>query len=679
MSQAGPIDVIGGNPTIPTEFVTDDGTAVPILNVLEILGTSVANGTTPVETTGSGNTVTVEVQRSAAIAATDATRVGLAAFDSAAFAVDGNGFVTLAGGGLAVDSVGTQTGTNPIVPTAGGLITINGAVVAAGTNPVRSDGTGANTMAIEVQISQALAATDATKIGLANFDSAAFDVDANGFVQLNGGGIASTSFDVQAATAPGTDPVVPTAAGVVTVNGAAVANHSVVLETRSRAANAYNVEVQYSAAAAATDATKSGVAHFDSAAFAVDANGFVTLAGGGEAIDSFIPDSGTSPVVPAANGSVSVVGSGSTTTVGGLNSLTVQLTGLTNHAILVGAGTTTITKVGPSATAGQVFQSAGAAADPVFSTATYPAIATGTGTLLRADGTNWVATTSTYPNTNAVSTLLYASSANVMAALATANNSILSTDASGVPSLGTSLLNDYTFTSATAGATRTLTVSNTDNSNTASTAVIIAKTGGASSGDAVHQASTTTTTWTWGVDNSVTSPTADPFVIAQGTALGTNNIMSVATSGEINYPLQPAFLAYLASDVTNKTGDGTGYNVVYDTEVFDQNGDFASPTFTAPVTGKYHFNTCTKTEGLAAQTQGFQSIGTSNREFRNFQVSPATVKNDQNEIGFMTNCLADMDAGDTAVSTITVVGGAKTTGVGGSSVVLSFFSGFLAV
>lgn len=98
----------------------------------------------------------------------------------------------LAGGTTAIDSIGVQTGTNPIVPTAAGLVTINGATVAAGTNPVRTDGTGANTMAIEVQISQALAATDATKIGLCNFDSARFTVDANGFVTLNSSGVAET-------------------------------------------------------------------------------------------------------------------------------------------------------------------------------------------------------------------------------------------------------------------------------------------------------------------------------------------------------------------------------------------------------------------------------------------------------------------------------------------------------
>ena len=45
------------------------------------------------------------------------------------------------------------------------------------------------------------------------------------------------------------------------------------------------------------------------------------------------------------------------------------------------------------------------------------------------------ATTSTYPNTNAINTILYASSANTMAALATANSGVLTTSTSGVPSI----------------------------------------------------------------------------------------------------------------------------------------------------------------------------------------------------------------------------------------------------
>jgi len=82
-------------------------------------------------------------------------------------------------------AVDVQTGISPVVPSAN-TITFNGATVAAGTNPVRTDGTGASTMALEVQLSQAIASTDATKVGLAAFDSAHFTVDANGFVTTTG-------------------------------------------------------------------------------------------------------------------------------------------------------------------------------------------------------------------------------------------------------------------------------------------------------------------------------------------------------------------------------------------------------------------------------------------------------------------------------------------------------------
>lgn len=112
--------------------------------------------------------------------------------------VSGDTTIALSGGGQAIDQVAVQTGTSPVAPDGNGQITINGAVVSAGTNPVRSDGTGANTLAVEVQISQAIAATDATKIGLSNFNSANFTVDANGFVGLNATGFPWT--DVTSAT-----------------------------------------------------------------------------------------------------------------------------------------------------------------------------------------------------------------------------------------------------------------------------------------------------------------------------------------------------------------------------------------------------------------------------------------------------------------------------------------------
>lgn len=68
-------------------------------------------------------------------------------------------------------------------------------------------------------------------------------------------------------------------------------------------------------------------------------------------------------------GNFNVVGTGSITVAGTASTETVQLTGLTNHNVLVGAGTATITNVAPSATAGIPFISSGSSADPTYGTA----------------------------------------------------------------------------------------------------------------------------------------------------------------------------------------------------------------------------------------------------------------------------------------------------------------------
>jgi hypothetical protein len=149
-------------------------------------------------------------------------------------------------------------------------------------------------------------------------------------------------------------------------------------------------------------------------------------------------------------GNFNILGTGSITIAGSPNTETVQLTGLTNHAILVGAGTATITKVGPSATTGQVLQN-NAAADPSYSTATYPSIATTTGTILRADGTNWVKTTSTFADTYPASDLLYSNGANTVTGLATANQSVLTTTTAGIPTWQSMATDGAVLIGSTAG------------------------------------------------------------------------------------------------------------------------------------------------------------------------------------------------------------------------------------
>lgn len=114
--------------------------------------------------------------------------------------------------------------------------------------------------------------------------------------------------------------------------------------------------------------------------------GSITISAGASVPTTFTTDSGNA--IPAGN-IINDFGSGSITTSGAGNTITTQLTGLTNHAVLIGAGTSTITKVGPVASTGNVLMSNGLSSDPGFSTATYPATAGTLGNILTSDGTNW--------------------------------------------------------------------------------------------------------------------------------------------------------------------------------------------------------------------------------------------------------------------------------------------------
>lgn len=145
--------------------------------------------------------------------------------------------------GSVLESFNVQAGTSPVVPNGSGQITFNGASVAAGTNPVRTNGTGANTMQLEVQRSQAIASTNAANVGLAAFDSASFAVDANGFVQLIGQGLAVDSFTldyqpISALPPTATGTTVPNSSGNVTVSGG---NGAVTEQIGSPTSNEYRV------------------------------------------------------------------------------------------------------------------------------------------------------------------------------------------------------------------------------------------------------------------------------------------------------------------------------------------------------------------------------------------------------------------------------------------------------
>jgi hypothetical protein len=156
---------------------------------------------------------------------------------------------------------------------------------------------------------------------------------------------------------------------------------------------------------------------------------------------------------------------------------------------------------------------------------------------------------------------------------------------------------------------------------------------------------------------------------------GTNNLerMRIDSAGHVTMPNQPAFLVRPSSQQTNITNDAQHNQVAFGTEIFDQNSDFASNTFTAPVTGKYQLDTAIYTENLdSAAGALYIVLKTSNREYLN--VIDPDFGQDAVYWTFSLSVLADMDANDTVDIKIVQSGGVSQTDINASS----YFSGFLA-
>ena len=169
-----------------------------------------------------------------------------------------------------------------------------------------------------------------------------------------------------------------------------------------------------------------------------------------------------------------------------------------------------------------------------------------------------------------------------------------------------------------------------------------------------------------GLDDS-----GDGLVIGKGSALGTTTSMLFDANGIITKPLQPAFLARPASQQAN-IAVGSDVTIVFGTEIFDQNADFASNTFTAPVTGKYQLQTTLRVQILdSASAYYYIQIVTSNRSYI-FIIDP-DFGQDAVYLPFQLSVLADMDASDTALVQIYQANGATQTDIETAS----SFSGYL--
>lgn len=182
--------------------------------------------------------------------------------------------LTITSGPTVATTYTEQTGT--ATPASGNLNI-------SGSQGLTTSGSG-HTVTITGTPTVAAGSSSLSNLGVASFNSADFTVDGNGFVST----IAPSpppanvqSITIDAHTAPGTNPVVPTSGNAITITGGQVAasTTSNVIRTDSLAANAFTIEVQRSQAVASSTVGDNGVCHFNSTYFSVDSDGFVSFIG----------------------------------------------------------------------------------------------------------------------------------------------------------------------------------------------------------------------------------------------------------------------------------------------------------------------------------------------------------------------------------------------------------------
>ena len=127
--------------------------------------------------------------------------------------------------------------------------------------------------------------------------------------------------------------------------------------------------------------------------------------------------------------------------------------------------------------------------------------------------------------------------------------------------------------------------------------------------------------------------------------------MRISSIGAVTKPLQPAFWVRPASEQSNLALNST-ITVLWGTETYDQNADFASITFTAPVTGKYFMHARVTVQSIDSAASYYNvNISTSNGAHALF-FDPRGMDADTNMYPFNVTAVVDMDANDTAIITI---------------------------
>lgn len=264
----------------------------------------------------------------------------------------------------------------------------------------------------------------------------------------------------------------------------------------------------------------------------------------------------------------------------------------------------------------------------------------------------------------------------ITSATAGTTGQLLRGNTGSAPTFATTCPGSFAFSAASVGAAVVLTCSNTDNTNAASNSTMSVNVGGSAGGDPVHLfVIPGGQTWAQGGDNS----DSDMFKVSASSALGTSDVLTMTSTGVINYPLQSCFLAYLGTSDANATGNGGTYNLGGGnalTEVFDLHGDFnTNGTYTAPNTSRVDLRSAIYVSNTTIATTFAITLTTSNRNYTAI-FSRAALAADHS---CFLSSICDMDAADTATVSAVVSGEvANTDTISGGSTLLTYFCGAIA-
>tara|TARA_E500000178_G_C16772351_1_gene639764 strand:- start:56 stop:784 length:729 start_codon:yes stop_codon:yes gene_type:complete len=156
---------------------------------------------------------------------------------------------------------------------------------------------------------------------------------------------------------------------------------------------------------------------------------------------------------------------------------------------------------------------------------------------------------------------------------------------------------------------------------------------------------------------------------------GSTVTMLMDSTGAMTKPLQPAFYAAKTSTQSNIDNSGSQVDVPFDSERFDQNADFASNVFTAPVTGKYYLKSSLYLSAVDTAADYYAvRVNTSNKVY--VSIFTPKLSADVDFFSLTVDVVADMDASDTAKIQIFQSGGSQQTDINGNDS-YTYFCGYL--